>query len=91
MYHYFKKWVSVGNLRKVWVELLKSQRKLLDLFCVQLDGSQTICKNGGNAISYQNSCNSFFLADNQGLMLACSCQVAGQDHDLFLLQIKQVF
>jgi len=66
----------------------------LDLSSVQLDDSQTICKNGGECIGYQsrkaaNSCNNWFLADNKGLMLACSYPVAGQHHDLF--KIKQVF
>lgn len=93
VYHHFRKWVSDGSIRRVWIELLKQQRRLLDLSCVQLDGSQTICKNGGDCIGYQsrkaaNSCNSLFLADNQGLMLACSHPVAGQHHDLF--QIRQV-
>lgn len=36
-----------------------------------------------------NSCNSLYLADTQGLRLACSCPVAGQHHALF--QIKRVF
>ena len=67
--HYFRKWVSAGSIRKVWIELLKQQRGLLDLSCVQLDGSQTICKNEGDCIGYQNrkaakSCNSLFLVDN---------------------------
>ncbi|CAA9471402.1 MAG: Transposase, IS4 family [uncultured Segetibacter sp.] len=93
VYYHFRRWGSDGSLRRVWVELLKQQRRLLDLSCVQLDGSQTICRNGGEGIGYQkrkaaNSCNSLFVADNQGLMLACSCPLAGQHHDLF--QIKQV-
>lgn len=94
MYYHFRRWIQDGSIRKVWIELLKQQRKLLDLSCVQLDGSQTICKNGGECIGYQsrkaaNSCNSLFLADNKGLMLACSCPVAGQHHDLY--EIQQVF
>lgn len=94
VYYHFRRWVSDGSIRKVWVELLKQQRRLLDLSSVQLDGSQTLCKNGGECIGYQarkaaKSCNSLFLADNTGLMLACSCPIAGQHHDLF--QIKQVF
>ena len=93
VYHHFRKWVGDGSLRKVWVELLKQQRQLLDLSCVQLDGSQTICKNGGECVGYQTrkaaiSCNSLFLADNQGLMLACCSPQAGQHHDLY--QIKQM-
>lgn len=94
VYYHFRRWIADGSIRKVWIELLKQQRKLLDLSSVQLDGSQTICKNGGECIGYQgrkaaNSCNSLFLADNQGLMLACSCPIAGQHHNLF--QIRQVF
>lgn len=94
VYYHFRRWVNDGSIRRVWIELLRQQRKLLDLSCVQLDGSQTICKNGGEAIGYQSrkaamSCNSLFLADNQGLLLACSCPLAGQHHDLF--QIRQVF
>ncbi len=94
VYYHFRKWAQDGSLRKVWVALLRQHRKLLDLSCVQLDGSQTICKNGGEGMGYQtrkaaNSCNSLFLADNKGLMLACSGPVAGQHHDLY--QISQVF
>lgn len=94
VYYHFRRWANDGSWRKVWVELLKQQRRLLDLSCVQLDGSQTICKNGGDCMGYQirkaaNSCNSLFLADNQGLMLTCSYPLAGQHHDLF--QIRQVF
>ena len=94
VYHHFRKWARDGSLTKAWVELLKSQRRLLDLSSVQLDGSQTICQNGGESIGYQtrkaaNSCNSLFLADNKGQMLACSPPVSGAHHDLY--EIGTVF
>ncbi|MGV3539109.1 MAG: transposase [Rufibacter sp.] len=94
VYCHFRKWADDGSIRKVWTGLLKGHRRLLDLSCVQLDGSQTICRNGGECVGYQGrkaakSCNSLFLADNRGLMLACSCPLAGQHHDLF--RIRQVF
>lgn len=93
VYHHFKKWSADGSLRSVWTGLLKSHRRLLNLSSVQLDGSQTICKNGGEHVSYQarkaaQSCNSLFLSDSKGLMLACSGPVAGAHHDLF--EIEQV-
>lgn len=93
VYHHFKKWSADGSLRSVWTGLLKSQRRLLNLSCVQLDGSQTVCKNGGEHVSYQprkaaQSCNSLFISDSKGLMLACSRPVAGAHHDLF--EIEQV-
>jgi len=92
VYHHFRKWARDGSFKNVWLELLKSQRRLLDLSCVQLDGSQTICKQGGECIGYQkrkaaNSCNSLFLADNKGQMLACSPPVAGSHHDLYEIEI----
>lgn len=61
---------------------------------VQLDCSQTLCKNGGECIGFQtrkaaNACNSLFLSDDTGMLLACSGPVAGNHHDLF--EIEQVF
>lgn len=93
VYHHFRKWTNDGSFRKVWVSLLKKQRRLLNLSSVQLDGSQTICMNGGDCISYQkrkaaNSCNSLFLADDQGVLLAMSPPMAGAHHDLY--QVEQV-
>ncbi len=92
VYHHFRKWAQDGSFKNVWLGLLKSQRRLLDLSCVQLDGSQTICKQGGECIGYQNrkaanSCNSLFLADNKGQMLACSLPVSGAHHDLYEIEL----
>jgi transposase len=94
VYYHFRKWSADGSWRKVWVALLAQHRQLLDLSSVQLDGSQSIAHNGGEAVGYQkrkaaNSSNSLFLADNQGLMLSCSSPVSGQHHDLY--QIRQLF
>jgi transposase len=92
VYHHFRKWVKDGSFRKVWALLLKVQRRLLDLSSVQLDGSQTICKNGGECIGYQGrkaarTCNSLFLADNKGTMLACGPVESGAHHDLYKIDV----
>ena len=92
IYHHFRKWALDGSFKNVWLGLLKTQRQLLDLSSVQLDGSQTICKHGGECVGYQtrkaaNSCNSLFLADNKGQMLACSLPVSGSQHDLFEIEL----
>ena len=94
VYHHFRKWVKDGSFKRVWIFLLKAQRRLLDLSSVQLDGSQTICKNGGECIGYQSrkaarTCNSLFLADNRGTMLTCSHPESGAHHDLY--QIDLIF
>lgn len=94
VYYHFHKWAADGSLRRVWVELLRRKRTLLNLCSVQLDGSHTICKRGGEFVGFQarkaaRTCNSLFVADETGLLLACSCPVAGNHHDLF--EIEQVF
>jgi transposase len=94
VYHHFRKWSKDNSWRSVWVELLKDNRQFLDLSSVQLDGSHTLAKNGGEAIGYQGrkgarSSNSLFLVDNQGVLLCCSTAEAGNHHDLF--EIKEVF
>jgi transposase len=94
VYHHFRKWAADGSLKKAWTQLLKCNRRLLDLSSMQLDGSQTLCKNGGEHVGYQarkagKTCNSLFLSDSRGLLLACSEPVSGAHHDLF--EIEEVF
>lgn len=91
VYYHFNKWVDDGSWVKVWVNLLASNRSTLDLSSLQLDGSHTPAKNGGQAVGYQGrkaakTTNTLFLADNTGLMLACATPQAGQHHDLFGIQ-----
>lgn len=50
------------------------------------EGSHTLAKNGGACVGYQQrkkamTTHLLFLADNQGLMLACSEPVGGEDND----------
>lgn len=54
---------------------------------MQLDGSQTPAKHGGEHIGYQsrkaaNTTNALFLSDNQGLPLAMATPRDGNHHDL---------
>lgn len=58
---------------------------------IELDGSHTPCKNGGDAVGYQGrkaakTTNALFVSDNQGVMLAMSTPQEGQHHDLFQIQ-----
>lgn len=73
-------WASpskAGCWTKIWVNILKENLKHLDLSSIELDGSHTPAKNGGNAVGYQgrkasNTTNSLFMSDNQGVMLSMS-------------------
>ncbi|WP_299291822.1 IS5 family transposase [uncultured Mucilaginibacter sp.] len=94
VYYYFNKWCRDGSWRAVWIGLLRSYRNYLDLSSVQLDGSHTPAKRGGQAVGYQGrkaskTSNALFLADNTGQMLALSEPQQGQHHDLH--EIKKLF
>jgi transposase len=94
VFYYFNKWSKQGCWRKIWIAILSSNLKYLDLSSIQFDGSHTPSKNGGDAVGYQgrkacNTTNSLFMADNQGVMLSMSTPQEGQHHDLF--QIQQLF
>ncbi|WP_232325920.1 transposase [Spirosoma montaniterrae] len=61
---------------------------------IQLDGSHTRVKNGGQAVGYQGrkaakTTTSLFVADNAGVPLACATPQAGNHHDLF--EIDKLF
>lgn len=91
VFYYWNKWSKQGCWHKIWIELLKANREHLDLSSLQLDGSHTPAKNGGQAIAYQarkagNTTNALFVCDNQGVMLAMATPQAGNHHDLFEIQ-----
>jgi transposase len=94
VFYHFNKWSKAGCWLEVWVNLLKQNRQYLDMSSVELDGSQTLCKNGGEAVGYQKrksgeTTNSLYLSDSRGIMLAMATPQEGQHHDLF--EIKQMF
>lgn len=94
VYYHFNEWVKDGSWTKVWISILSSNRKHLDLSCIQLDGSHTPAKRGGEAVGYQgrkasNTSNVLFFADNQGQMIACASPQEGQHNDLY--NIKELF
>jgi transposase len=94
VYHHYREWVRDGSFKTVWIELLKANHQLPDLSSMQLDGSHTLAKNGGEHIGYQRrkaarTTNALFLSDNQGLPLAVATPQSGNHHDLH--DIEQLF
>ena len=90
VYYHFQKWCKDGSFEKVWQLLLNNYRHLLDLSSIQLDGTHTPTKRGGEAVAYQGrkkskTSNMLILTDNQGMPLACSDPIAGNHNDAFEL------
>ena len=86
VYARFNAWRKDGSWQRMWLDMLRQNKAHLDCSSVQLDGSHTPAKNGGEAIGYQarkkaRTTTALFLADNQGQPLACATPQAGNHHD----------
>jgi transposase len=91
VYYHHREWIKDGSWQRVWIELLKANRNLVDLSCMQLDGSHRLCKKQGEHIGYQGrkaarTTNALFLCDKQGQPLAIATPQAGNHNDLYAIQ-----
>jgi transposase len=91
VYYHFRKWSSDGSWDKLWQRLLKEHKNKLDLSSIQLDGSHTPAKRGGQAVAYQGrkkckTSNILIMTDNQGIPIACSNPIAGNHSDAYHLE-----
>ena len=92
VYYHFRKWSKDGSWKKMWTKLLEMNHSKLDMSSVQLDGSHTPAKRGGQAVAYQGrkkskTTNALFLTDKQGIPLAVSEPIDGNHNDLFEIEI----
>ena len=90
VYYHFQKWSKNGSWERVWHNILKRHKDLLDLSSIQLDGTHTPAKRGGESVAYQGrkkskTTNTLILTDSQGIPLACSDPIAGNHNDAFNL------
>ncbi len=97
VYHHFRRWIDDGSWIKVWASIIFKFKHFLDLSCILLDGSHTVAKKGGQAVSYQNrkkakTTNMLFLTDNTGLIVGLSEPISGKHHDVYDItnQINEV-
>ena len=54
VYYHFHKWSADGSWERVWQKVLDKYKWKLDLSTVQLDGTQTPSKRGGESVAYQD-------------------------------------
>ena len=88
VYYHFKKWTDDGSWKQMWIRLLAMNKSALDMSSVQLDGSHTPAKRGGQAVAYQNrkkakTTNALFITDKQGIPLTMSQPIDGNHNDLY--------
>ena len=91
VYHHFRKWSNDGSLKKLWDESVDSIRSLLNLSELNLDGTHTIAKKGGESAEYQGrkkakTTNILPLLDKNGYPVASTEIIAGNHNDAYELE-----
>ena len=90
VYYHFQKWSHDGSWDRVWKMVLKKHKRMLDMSSIQLDGTHTPSKRGGQSVAYQGrkkckTSNMLIITDNQGIPLACSDPEGGNHNDAYNL------
>ena len=96
--HHYRKWCRDGSLKKVFESGIETIKDQLNLSEMNLDGTHTIAKKGGESVKYQGrkkakTSNILPVSDKQGHMIATTEIVAGNHHDCFELKenLQQIF
>lgn len=90
IYYYYRKWSQDGSFYAIWQNAIVAISSLLDLSILNIDGTHTIAKKGGEAVKYQgrkkaNTTNFLAITDANGYFLAISPITAGNHNDAFQL------
>lgn len=91
VYYHFRKWSRDGSFKQVWQNSIEAVRDLLDMSELNLDGSHTIAKKGGESVVYQGrkkakTSNILPIFDKKGYVLASTDILAGKHNDAFNLK-----
>jgi transposase len=91
--YHFRKWSKDGSLERVWKNSIGVIQAHLDLSELNLDGTHTIAKKGGESVAYQGrkkakTSNILPLTDKNGNILASTKVIAGNHNDAFNLKVN---
>ena len=91
VYYHFNKWSQTGAWELCYLKLISENKSKLDMSVVNLDGTHTPAKRGGQAVGYQGrkkckTSNMLILTDKQGVPVGWSKPISGEHHDSFELR-----
>ena len=91
--YHFRKWSRDGSLKKVFVHSILATEDDLDLSVLNLDGTHTIAKKGGESVAYQGrkkakTSNILPVTDKNGSIIASTHIIAGNHNDVFELKVN---
>lgn len=88
---HFRKWSRDGSLEGVWQSSILEVQDDLNLSELNLDGSHTSAKKGGESVAYQGgkkakTSHIFPVSEANGYIITSTGIVAGNHHDAFNLK-----
>ncbi len=91
VYYHYNKWCKLGVWEELYRNLLKAHKAVMNLGIINLDGSHSPAKKGGEAVAYQGrkkskTSNILIISDANGCPLVCSQAIAGNHNDAFELE-----
>jgi len=91
VYYHFNKRSQSEVWQQCYMNLLKAHKRKLDMSVVNLDGTHTPAKRGGEAVGYQGrkkakTSNMLILTDLQGVPIGWSTPISGEHHDSYNLK-----
>lgn len=98
VYYHWQKWNEAGCFEQIWHHSLQLIQSDLNCEHVNLDGTHTIAKKGGESVVYQHrrrakTSNILPITDANGFIIASTGIIAGNHHDAFNLKahLQQAF
>ena len=91
VYLHFAQWSRDGSFKRLWQQSIRTIRDELDLSELNLDGTHSLAKKGGESVAYQGrkkgkTCNILPIMDKHGYVVASTGIIAGQHNDAFNLK-----
>ena len=91
IYAQFSKWSHDGSLKSLWFQSILTIRGDLDLSVLNLDGTQSLAKKGGEKVAYQGrkkgkTSNILPITDRNGYVIACTGILGGNHNDSYELK-----
>lgn len=91
VYYHYRKWSRDGSLKRVWQNCIAKVQFLLNPSKLNLDGSHSLAKKGGESVAYQGrkkakTSNILPVFDKNGYVLAPTGILAGNHNDAFDLK-----
>ncbi len=91
VYYHFNRWCKLEVWSTMYRKLPSENRQYLDLSSINLDGSHSPAKRGGQEVGYQGrkkskTTNMLILTDNQGVPIGWSDPISGEHNDSYELE-----